>query len=126
MAVPDNTLFNKSHEYVYEDNGLYIIGISEFGIARIGNIIYTELPQVGAEFTKGEIFATIESDNAATELYIPIAGSVIDVNNHITESPQSLNSSPVEDLWLIKVKSDFYDTDKADLLSLEQYMKEII
>ncbi|MCD7779241.1 MAG: glycine cleavage system protein GcvH [Candidatus Gastranaerophilales bacterium] len=123
MSV-ENILCSKSHEYVYEENGNYNIGLTDYAIEQLGDIVYVELPSIGEEYTKGEIFGTIESVKAASEIYMPVSGKVIEINEQLIEKPELLNESPFEEMWLIKISSETYDEDSQDLLDYKKYKEE--
>ncbi len=125
MTVKDNMLCSKSHEYVYEENGNYNIGLTDYAIEQLGDIVFVELPEVGTKYTKGEIFGTIESVKAASEIYMPIGGTVVEINEQLIEKPELLNEEPFEDMWLIKVSSEAYLEDSKDLLDYTTYKEEV-
>ncbi len=125
MTVKDKMLCSKSHEYVYEENGNYNIGLTDYAIEQLGDIVFVELPEVGTKYTKGEIFGTIESVKAASEIYMPIGGTVVEINEQLIEKPELLNEEPFEDMWLIKVSSDAYLEDSKDLLDYTTYKEEV-
>ena len=124
MAVKENILCSKSHEYVYEQDGFYYIGITDYAIEQLGDIVFVELPEVGSSYTKGEIFGTIESVKAASEIYMPVSGEVVEINEQLTEKPELLNENKFDDMWLIKISSQNYAEDSKDLISYEVYKKE--
>ena len=123
--MDENVLCAKTHEYVLEKGGNYEIGITDFRIERLGDIVFIELPEVGAEFVKNEVFGTIESIKAATELYMPISGSVVEVNEEVVDRPELLNDESYENKWLIKVESDADQIELADLLDFSDYKDEV-
>lgn len=125
MTVPANMLCSKSHEYVYEENGVYSVGLTDYAIEQLGDIVFVELPEVGSVYTKGEIFGTIESVKAASELYMPLTGKIVEIKEELVEHPELLNEEPFEKMWLIKVSSDSFDVDKQDLTEYETYKKEV-
>lgn len=125
MTVIDNMLCSKSHEYVYEENGNYNIGLTDYAIEQLGDIVFVELPEVGATYRKGEIFGTIESVKAASEIYMPISGTVVEYNEQLIERPELLNESPFEEMWLIKIQADAYEEDTKDLLDYATYKEEV-
>ena len=125
MTVKDNMLCSKSHEYVYEENGNYNIGLTDYAIEQLGDIVFVELPAVGTKYTKGEIFGTIESVKAASEIYMPVGGTVVEINEQLIEKPELLNEEPFEDMWLIKVSSEAYLEDSKDLLDYTTYKEEV-
>lgn len=125
MSLTEGILCSKTHEYISEKDGKYIIGLTDYAIEQLGDIVFLELPDVGAEFVKGEIFATIESVKAASEIYMPIAGKVVAVNEAVVDNPEILNESPYEKGWLVKVESETAATDSIDLLEYDDYKEEI-
>ena len=125
MSVKENMLCSKSHEYVYEKDGEFYIGLTDYAIEQLGDIVFVELPEVGAEYAKGEIFGTVESVKAASEIYMPIAGKVLEINEALIEKPELLNEQPFEDMWLIKTTGEFISVDKEDLLGYDAYIEEV-
>ncbi len=125
MAVKENILCSKSHEYVYEENGSYVIGLTDYAIEQLGDIVFVELPEVGTKYTKGEIFGTVESVKAASEIYMPIGGTVTEINEQLIEKPELLNETPFDETWLIKVSSEFYNEDSQDLIEYNTYKEEV-
>ncbi len=121
MLVPEGILCTKNHEYLLEDGTGYKIGLTDYGLEQLGDIVFVELPEVGTEFVKGEVFATIESVRAATELYIPASGKIAEVNEKLIESPELINESPYEDGWLVKISSDTVEEESGDLLEYMDY-----
>ena len=125
MAARDNMLCSKSHEYVFEAEGSYYIGLTDYAIEQLGDIVFVELPEVGAEYAKGEIFGTIESVKAASEIYMPISGKVVEINEQLIEKPELLNEAEFDEMWLIKISSDVYAEDNKDLLDYSTYKEEV-
>lgn len=125
MQIPEGILCSKSHEYVVDKEGTYIIGLTDFAIEQLGDIVFVELPEVDSEFAKGEVFGTVESVKAASEIYMPISGKVIEINEKLVESPEILNESPYEDGWLIKVECGDFAADSTDLLEYSDYKEEV-
>ena len=124
--VPDGILCSKSHEYLLEgSNSIYTIGLTDYAVEQLGDIVFVELPEVGSEFVKGEVFATVESVKAASEIYMPVGGKIVEVNEKIVESPEILNESPFEEGWLIKIEADDAHADSGDLLEYDDYKEEI-
>lgn len=125
MSVTEGILCSKSHEYVSEKDGKYLIGLTDYAIEQLGDIVFLELPEVGAEFSKGEVFATIESVKAASEIYMPIGGKIVEVNESVVDNPEILNESPYEKGWLVKIESETATADSIDLLEYEDYKEEV-
>ncbi len=118
-------LCSKSHEYVTEKDGKYAIGLTDYAIDQLGDIVFVELPEVGNKYTKGEIFGTVESVKAASEIYMPVSGEVLEINEELIEKPELLNEKSFDEMWLIKIASETYTQDSADLIDYEDYKKEM-
>lgn len=125
MSLTEGILCSKTHEYISEKNGKYTIGLTDYAVEQLGDIVFLELPDVGAEFVKNEVFATIESVKAASEIYMPISGKIIEVNETVVDNPEILNESPFEKGWLVKVESSSAALDSVDLLEYEDYKEEL-
>src|SRR5574344_1936845 len=102
----EGILCTKTHEYVLEDEKIYTVGLTDYAVEQLGDIVFLELPTVGTEFKKNEVFATIESVKAASEIYMPISGKIVEVNEAVVERPELLNESPYEEGWLVKVENE--------------------
>ena len=123
--MKESMLCTKTHEYVLEKDGLYEVGITDFAIEQLGDIVFIELPEVDSEFSKNEVFATIESVKAASEIYMPISGKVVEINEAIVDSPELLNDENYSDKWLIKISSEAEQIELADLLDYSDYIEEV-
>lgn len=121
----ENMLCTKTHEYVLDLDGKYEVGITDYAIEQLGDIVFIELPEVGSEFVKNEVFATIESVKAASEIYMPISGKVVEINEAVVDSPELLNDEAYEDKWLIKIESSANQVEFADLLDYSDYREDV-
>ena len=126
MSITEKILCSKSHEFLLdnEDNS-YTIGLTDYAVEQLGDIVFLELPQVGSEFKKGETFATIESVKAASEIYMPVSGKIIEINEAVVDAPETLNTDPYEAGWLVKIEKTGNDAELSDLLEYEDYKEEI-
>lgn len=126
MNFKEEMLCSKSHEYVLkEDNGTCIIGLTDYAIEQLGDIVFLELPAVDDEFSQGDTFANIESVKAASEIYMPISGKVVEINEELIDAPEKLNEDCYENGWLIKVKPTGSEDEFAELLSYTDYKEEL-
>ncbi len=121
----ESMLCTKTHEYVLEQGDKYEIGITDYAIEQLGDIVFIELPEIDSEFNKNEAFATIESVKAASEIYMPISGKVVEINEEIVNSPELLNDENYENKWFIKIESSVDQIEFADLLDYSDYKEEI-
>ena len=119
--ITGNLKFLDSHEWArLEIDGNVTVGISEYAQDLLGDIVFVELPEIGLAINQGEEVAVVESVNAASEVYSPVGGKILEVNNKLEDSPEIVNSSPYEEGWFIKIKpSD--KTELQSLLSPEEY-----
>jgi glycine cleavage system H protein len=119
---PDNLKYSEEHEWLLENNGIATVGITDFAVESLGDIVFIELPEQGTEIRQFTTFGEVESVKAASEIYTPISGEIIEVNDKLETEPELLNNSPYEDGWLIKVKiSDPSEIEK--LMSSKDYEK---
>lgn len=125
MGFKDKMLCSKSHEYIVKQDDKYIIGLTDYAIDQLGDIVFLELPEVGDEFKKGDTFANIESVKAASEIYMPISGKIVEVNSELIDAPEKLNDDCYENGWLVKVETEAKEDEFSDLMSYENYKEEL-
>ena len=118
--TPDDLLFTKEHEWLRIAGETGTIGITDHAQKELGEIVYVELPKPGTKFKSGETFGTVESVKAVSELFIPVSGEVIEINEELGSAPEKINQEPYEDGWMIRIRLDSQD-ETADMLSAEEY-----
>lgn len=119
MAATDDLKYSKDHEWVRIDSeGVATVGVTAFAAGQLGDVVYVDLPEVGAELTAGSEMGEIESTKSVSELYAPIDGTVLEVNDAVVDAPETVNASPFEDGWLVRVQ---FTELPADLLDAQQY-----
>ena len=123
--MDENMLCTKNHEYILENDGTYDVGITDYAITQLGDIVFVELPEVKSVFSKGEVFATIESVKGATELFMPISGTVVEVNDEIVNTPELLNDETYDNKWFTRTESEANQIEMVDLLDYSDYKDEI-
>ncbi len=122
--VPLELKYTKSHEWLrVEEDGLITIGISDHAQELLGDLVFVELPEVGTEFVAGDECCVVESVKAASDVYMPISGEVIEVNEALADEPEVINASPYDNGWLFKIKPSAKEID--DLMDAEAYQAEI-
>ncbi|MEA2603340.1 MAG: glycine cleavage system protein [Acidobacteriota bacterium] len=117
---PSEYLYSREHEWVRVDDDVCVLGITEFAQAELGEVVFVELPEIGQVFDSGDELGTIESVKAVAEVYTPVAGEVIEVNEAVTDDPELLNEDPHGEGWLIKLRFSSA-SDLKDLMNAEQY-----
>ena len=120
--TPSDLKFLDSHEWVKVDDNTVIVGISDHAQNELGEVVFVELPAIGDEFVSGDEAAVVESVKAASEVYTPLSGEVIEVNEALEENPELVNTSPYEDGWFFKLKvSDENLVSIDSLMTAEEY-----
>ena len=112
----------KSHEYVQVDGNTAKIGITDYAVHQLGDIVFVEIPEIGATFSKEEVFGTIESVKAASDLYMPVSGRVTEVNEELVTSPELINEDSFGKGWIIKIQ-EFNSKELDDLMNQDEYKK---
>ena len=102
--VPENLHYSKDHEWVRVDGELAIVGITDYAQNSLGDVVYVELPKPGEEFTSNEAFGSVESVKAVSEMFTPVSGQVVEVNEALADEPEKVNSDPYGDGWMIRLK----------------------
>ncbi|MFP3125139.1 MULTISPECIES: glycine cleavage system protein GcvH [Bacillaceae] len=122
MNIPKELRYSEEHEWVKVDGSRVIVGITEFAQHELGDIVFVELPEVGAALKANEPFGSVESVKTVSELYAPVSGKVVEVNEKLSDSPELVNESPYEGAWMVVVElADAAELDS--LLTAEQYEK---
>ncbi len=112
--------FTKDHEWVEKSDQIIIVGITEFAQDQLGDIVSIELPQVGSSFKQNDVMVIIDSVKASSDIYCPVDGEIIEINEKLLEQPELINQSPYEEGWIVKIKPS--NPEQIDsLLSKEQY-----
>lgn len=122
MATPKELRYSEEHEWVKVEGDQVRIGITDFAQEELGDIVFVELPEVGAELAANEPFGSVESVKTVSELYAPISGKVVEVNEELNDNPEYVNESPYEKAWMVVIEpSDLSQVDS--LMSAEDYEK---
>ncbi|MEE9145763.1 MAG: glycine cleavage system protein GcvH [Candidatus Binatia bacterium] len=124
MEVPEGLKYSKEHEWVLVEDQIVTVGITEYAQEELGDVVYVELPEVGEKMVKDDPFGAVESVKAVSDLYAPISGAVLEVNNTLPDSPEIINEDPYGDGWMIKVEVSNED-DLSDLMSAEEYAEYV-
>ena len=96
--------YTKDHEWITQEGDVITVGITEYASEALGELVYVELPEVGANYNKGDAFAVVESSKSASDVYIPVSGEVTEVNSELESSPELVNNSAYENGWIAKIK----------------------
>jgi glycine cleavage system H protein len=123
MNIPNQLNYTKDHEWIKIKDGVATIGITDFAQKELGDIVYVDVDTLDEELDKEEVFGSIEAVKTVSDLFMPVAGEVIEFNEDLEDKPELINTDPYGEGWIVKVK--IADTDEAKLLNADEY-KEII
>jgi glycine cleavage system H protein len=124
MSTPEDNRYAKSHEYIHIEGNVGTIGITEYAQKELGDVVFVELPQVDTELEAGDELGSIESVKAVSELFSPVTGTVVEINEALRDNPALVNTDPWGDGWMIRIKlSDVTEAD--ELMSAEEYEEYI-
>jgi len=124
MSYPENYKYTKEHEWVRAEGGTGTVGITDHAQHELGDIVFVDLPKVGAKLTKGESLGSVESVKAVSDIYAPVSGEVTEVNELLASKPERLNEDPHGEAWLVKVKLSSPD-EVNGLLPVSEYQTYI-
>lgn len=125
-AIRHSTYFTPAHEYVKVEGNIGTCGITDFAQSALGDIVFVELPSVGDEFDSGDSFGSVESVKAASDVYAPVSGTIIEINENLDDSPELVNSSAEDEAWFVKIEMN--DTaevnDLMDEVAYEEHCEK--
>ncbi|QGY41873.1 glycine cleavage system protein GcvH [Pseudodesulfovibrio cashew] len=125
LTFPNDVLYHPEHTWVrIAEDGSAVVGISDFAQEQLGEVAFVDLPETGASFAAGEEFGTVESIKAVSSLYMPINGTVTEVNSSLEDDPSQVNTSPYGDGWMLRITVEA-EADKSQLLSNADYEAQI-
>jgi glycine cleavage system H protein len=124
MNIPSNLKYTKDHEWIRVEGAFAFIGITDFAQGELGDIVYLEIETVGETLAKEEVFGTIEAVKTVSDLFMPVSGEILEMNEALADAAELVNKDPYNDGWLVKIRmTDIAELD--ELLSADQY-KELI
>ena len=124
--IPQDLLYTEDHEYLKPagEEGVVFIGITDYAQGELGDVVFVELPKVGAKFKKHDVFGTIEAVKAVSELYAPVSGEVLDINGRLDAEPALVNTEPYGNGWMIKLRMSEV-SEKSALLEAAKYKEKV-
>ncbi|HSR50099.1 MAG TPA: glycine cleavage system protein GcvH [Acidobacteriota bacterium] len=126
MDLPNELSYTKDHEWLLVDGDIGTIGITDYAQSELGDVVYVELPEDESDFSQGDAFGSLESVKAVSEIFMPVDGEIVEVNQDLEDSPELVNDDPYNAGWLVKIR--LTDPDQVDELmsseEYEQYLKE--
>ena len=124
MNHPENLKYTSEHEWVEISGNIATIGITDFAQSELGDIIFLEFPNIDENFNDGDVFGTIEAVKTVSDMYMPITGKVIEVNDDLNDTPEQVNDDPYKNGWMVKIELDT-DADQSKLLDAKSYIELI-
>ena len=124
MDYPADFRYTKEHEWIRVDGNIATIGITDHAQHELGDIVYVDLPKVGVDAEAGKAFGSVESVKAVSDIYAPVSGEIVEINEALSSAPEKLNSDPHGEAWLIKVRMTTHDEIKQ-LMSAEDYQNYV-
>ncbi|MFO7724796.1 MAG: glycine cleavage system protein GcvH [Oceanipulchritudo sp.] len=119
--IPENLKYTKDHEWVrVEEDGTLTVGVTDYAQSSLGDVTFVELPELDESFESGDAFGVVESVKAASDLYMPVSGSVVAVNEALAETPETVNSDPYGEAWMLRIKPDNAE-DSGELMDAAAY-----
>tara|TARA_Y100001980_G_C14440272_1_gene226562 strand:+ start:135 stop:512 length:378 start_codon:yes stop_codon:yes gene_type:complete len=123
MNVPVNLKYTKDHEWISIEGDIATVGITDFAQGELGDIVYVEIEKIGENFLKEEVFGTVEAVKTVSDLFMPVTGEIIDINETLNDKPELVNEDPYGQGWMIKIKLN--NSGSSDLLNSDEYKKLI-
>ncbi len=123
MNIPVNLKYTKDHEWISIEGDVATVGITDFAQGELGDIVYVEIEKIGENFLKEEVFGSVEAVKTVSDLFMPVTGEIIDINEKLNEKPELVNEDPYGQGWMIKIKLN--NSGTSDLLNSDQYKKLI-
>lgn len=102
--IPDDRKYTQEHEWVQIEGDVGTVGVTDYAASELGDVVFVELPEVGSEFSQGDTVGTIESVKAVGDLYLPVSGEIVEINEAVVDGPELVNTEAMDDGWLFKVK----------------------
>ena len=124
MNIPLDLLYTKDHEWIKIQNGIATVGITDYAQSELGDIIFLEFPNIDENFSNGDIFGTIEAVKTVSDMYMPLTGKVIEVNEDLNDAPEQVNEDPYKNGWMVKIELED-GADQSKLLDAKSYIELI-
>lgn len=109
MNIPEELKYTEEHEWARKDGDLVVVGITDYAQGELGDIVYLDLPAPGDKFSQNDAFGSIEAVKAASDLYLPLGGEIVEVNDTLADAPETINADPYGEGWMVKIKIDSED-----------------
>ena len=120
-SVPEGYSYTKDHEWIKSENGKYLVGITDYAVKMLNDIVYVNLPKEGDSLKQKEIFGQVESVKTVSDMYMPVSGSVEKTNNKLTQTPELVTNTPYGDGWMLEITATDFSSESRALLDARTY-----
>ncbi len=121
--IPEDLKYTKAHEWIKSDNGTVTVGITDYAQDQLTEVVFVELPEVGRKVNVGDSAAVLESVKSVADVYAPVAGEVVEVNQALEDTPDRINSSPYQDGWIFRLKAESVEGDFMDAAAYQTFIE---
>ena len=124
MNVPENLKYTEEHEWIKIDQNIATVGVTDYAQGELGDVVFVEMPTLGKSFKKGDVVASIEAVKTVAEVYLPVSGKVVELNDALNDAPESINEDAFGNGWMFKI--EMYDPSELDSLMTAERYKDLI
>ena len=119
--VPDGYYYTKDHEWIIAKGSSYQVGITDYAAKMLNDIVYVNLPEIGATLSSGEVFGQVESVKTVSDVFMPVTGKILKINSKLTQTPELVTNAPYTDGWMLEIESNSFSNESAHLLNAKAY-----
>jgi glycine cleavage system H protein len=119
--VPEEYYYTKEHEWIKQNGSTFLVGITDYAVKMLNDIVYVNFPDVGTVLKSNDVFGQVESVKTVSDVYMPVSGKVLKVNSKLTQTPELLSSSPYNDGWMLEIESNAFSKEVGGLLNAKAY-----
>ena len=119
--IPEGYYYTKEHEWVRQNGSVYLVGITDYAVKMLNDIVYVNFPELGATLKSNDVFGQVESVKTVSDVYMPVSGRILKVNSKLTHTPELLTSSPYVDGWMLEIESNSFAQETSGLLNAKAY-----
>jgi len=119
--IPEGYYYTKEHEWIRQNGSVYLVGITDYAVKMLNDIVYVNFPEVGATLKSNDVFGQVESVKTVSDVYMPVSGRILKVNSKLTQTPELLTSSPYVDGWMLEIEANSFAQETSGLLNAKAY-----
>ena len=119
--IPEGYYYTKEHEWIRQNGSAFLVGITDYAVKMLNDIVYVNFPEVGATLKSNDVFGQVESVKTVSDVYMPVSGIVLKINSKLTQTPELLTSSPYNDGWMLEIEANSFGQETSGLLNAKAY-----